>query len=274
MTHILHRTIKHHYPTAASGSGIFIRDATGKDRFGLAARKPAEASATLDGIGDMHDWRMWWHRGLVALCTGTATVAIDWLDPVYTELPGEVAPKLALALAHELAGELERSAELYDRACRCDPSYVSGAFGLARVRLRLRDRDAAVEALERVPSASSAYGDARVAAVRAMATRFDNGTGLPVPDQLARASAIVERLDLAPARRAQLDLELFEAGLFALVGGQPRDGVRICGRPLAERALREGLEESYRQLAKHATTSRDRIALIDCANRVRPRTLW
>ena len=31
MTHVLHRSIAHHYPTAASGAGIVIRDAAGKD---------------------------------------------------------------------------------------------------------------------------------------------------------------------------------------------------------------------------------------------------
>jgi hypothetical protein len=31
MTHVLHRSIAHHYPTAVAGNGIFIRDAAGKD---------------------------------------------------------------------------------------------------------------------------------------------------------------------------------------------------------------------------------------------------
>ena len=31
MTHVLHRSIAHHYPTAVSGRGVFIRDETGKD---------------------------------------------------------------------------------------------------------------------------------------------------------------------------------------------------------------------------------------------------
>ena len=88
----------------------------------------------LDRLGDDRDWRLWWHRGLTALARGRATEAVDWLDAVYTELPGEVPAKLALALAHEQAGDLARSAGLYDTASRTDPSYVSGGFGLARVR--------------------------------------------------------------------------------------------------------------------------------------------
>jgi serine/threonine-protein kinase PknG len=246
----------------------------------LAAGRPMFATNTLDQIGDQQDWRMWWHRGLVALGAGSPAEAIDWLDPVYTELPGEVTPKLALALAHELAGELERSAELYDRACRCDPSYVSGVFGLARVKLRLRDRGGAVTALERVPPSSSSYADARIAAVRALAVPFEDGGGRPSPPEpvhLARASAIVDGLDLAPARRARLEIELFEAGLWTLASGKSPspDGlrVRVRGQALEERSLRQGLERSYRQLARLASTPRERVALIDQANDARPRTL-
>ena len=87
-------------------------------------------------------------RGLTALARDQATEAVDWLDAVYTELPGEVPAKLALALAHEQAGDLARSAGLYDTASRTDPSYVSGGFGLARVRVAMADREGAVGALD------------------------------------------------------------------------------------------------------------------------------
>ena len=100
----------------------------------------------------------------------TAPDAVAWLDPVYTDLPGEVAVKLGLGLAYEAAGDLARAAELYDTASRTDPSYVSGAFGLARVRMAVGDREGAVEALARVPAASSMHVAARVAGVRALAS--------------------------------------------------------------------------------------------------------
>jgi serine/threonine-protein kinase PknG len=242
------------------------------------------ARETLDRLGDLRDWRLWWNRGLVALAEGNPSDAIDWLDPVYTDLPGEVAPKLALALAHELARDLARAAELYDRASRSDPSYVSGAFGLSRVQLLLADRPAAVEALARVPRASSAYTTARVATVRALSARLGDTDGRgtttgvvshPDPDELVRASSLLETLELEPRRRAFLDLELFEAGLFTLAEtGSPLDRPVVLGYELNEPALREGLETTYRQLARQATSTRERIHLVDSANRVRPRTLW
>jgi serine/threonine-protein kinase PknG len=243
----------------------------------LDAGSIERASATLDRIGDPRDWRLWWHRGVVALARGKPTDAVDWFDPVYTDLSGEVAAKMALALAHELAGDLDRSADLYDRASRCDPSYVSSAFGLARVRVALGDRDGAVAALQRVPAGSSAHMAARISAVRALTARTDGGSGngssAPSPDHLQMASDILVRLDLGPRRTAELALEVYEAGLVTVAAGAGGLGWQVLGRPLVVEAVREGLEESYRQLARHATTARQRIDLVDRANQVRPRTV-
>jgi serine/threonine-protein kinase PknG len=232
-----------------------------------------EAVITLDRLGDIRDWRLWWHRGLTALARGRAEEAVDWLDAVYTDLPGEVGAKLALALAHEQAGELVRSAELYDTASRTDPSYVVGGFGLARVRVALGDREGAVDALSRVPAASSAHVAARLAAVRALASTTVPHAGPPTAEQLERASIFLTELRLAPRHHAELAGELFEAGLAALAAGTPTAGRRILGRPLTDHDLRRGLESTYRDIARTATTTRERNDLVDRANRVRPRTL-
>jgi len=253
----------------------------------LDSGDPAGARATLDRLDGSAalsvsvlggDWRVWWHRGLCALDAGAAAEAIGWLDPVYTELPGEVAAKLGLALAHELVGDLARSADLYDVASRTDPSYVSGAFGLARVRLAAGGREAAVDSLARVPPASSVHVPALIAALRALATTEGVPGGVPTPQQLEQASLILAQLRLDPRRHAEMACELFEAGLSTLgAGGNGASpGSRtatILGRPLTETALREGLEQTYRQRARHAATTAERHDLIDRANRARPRTL-
>ena len=235
------------------------------------------AATTLDRLGAAGHWRVWWQRGLRSLADGNAVDAVGWLDPVYTDLPGEVPAKLALALAHELAGDLPRSADLYDVVSRTDPSYVSGAFGLARVRAALGDREGAVDALGRVPAASSVHVAARIAAVRALASTTGGAqAGHPSPAQLERASLILGQLHLEPRRHATLARELFEAGLSAVELGVVTAGTenrQVLGRPLVENALREGLESTYRQLARHAATTWERNDLIDRANRSRPRTL-
>ena len=48
MTHVLHRTIGHNYPTAVSGEGIFIRDAAGKDYI------DASGGAAVSCLGHSH----------------------------------------------------------------------------------------------------------------------------------------------------------------------------------------------------------------------------
>jgi serine/threonine-protein kinase PknG len=67
---------------------------------------------------------------------------------------------------------------------------------------------------------------------------------------------------------------MIEAGLGALGrnGATPDPAARLAGRPLVERELRAGLEQSYRDLARMASTAEERIRLVDEANRVRPRT--
>jgi serine/threonine-protein kinase PknG len=239
----------------------------------LDAGMPKAAAATLDRLGDDGEWRLWWHRGLIALARGRAAEAIDWLDPVYTDLPGEVPAKLALALAHELASDLGRSADLYDLASRTDPSYVTGAFGLARVRVALGDRVRAVEALDRVPATSSAHVAARLAAVRALALTTGPHTPSPTTEQLAWAAGILTELRLTPRHHAELAGALFEASLAALARGTATPGRRILGRPLTENGLRAGLESTYRDLARTASTTRERNDLVDLANHSRPRTL-
>ena len=234
---------------------------------------PEDAAATLDRLGDDREWRLWWHRGLIALACRRAGEAIDWLDPVYTDLPGEVPAKLALALAHELASDLGRSADLYDLASRTDPSYVSGAFGLARVRVALGDRVRAVEALDRVPATSSAHVAARLAAVRALALTTGPHAQPPTTEQLESAAGILTELRLTPRHHAELAGTLFEAGLAALAAGTATPGRRILGRPLTENGLRAGLESTYRDLARTASTTRERNDLVDLANHSRPRTL-
>jgi serine/threonine-protein kinase PknG len=114
---------------------------------------------------------------------------------------------------------------------------------------------------------------ARIAAVRALASTVGPHTAPPSGAQMERASAILGSLYLDPRRQALLAVELFEAGLAALGAGTPAAGGRVLGRPMAEPALREGLEATYRQLARHAATPRERVELVDRANRVRPRTL-
>ncbi|MGW4565167.1 tetratricopeptide repeat protein [Streptomyces sp. NPDC004561] len=228
------------------------------------------------------DWRVVWYRGVAALVTGDFEGAALAFDAVYDAFPGETAPKLALGLCAEVLGQLDNAAEYYHLVWATDPSYVSTAFGLARVQLAAGDRRGAVRTLESVPESSIHYTAARVAAVRArLRQRTATAGDVPFLDDLTAAAGQVEALQaygLDPARREQLSAEVLGCALdWILSGGQgtaePAVGGRmLLGSGLEERGLRFGLERAYRTLARLAPGGEERIELVERANRYRPRT--
>ncbi|MGA5329764.1 tetratricopeptide repeat protein [Streptomyces griseoincarnatus] len=231
---------------------------------------------------DPDDWRVVWYRGVAALVTGDHEGAALAFDAIYDAFPGEIAPKLALGLCAEVLGQLDNAAEYYRLVWSTDPSYVSAAFGLARVRLAAGDRHGAVRTLESVPESSIHYTAARVAAVRArLRGRTATAADAPFLEDLTAAAGQVEALEsygLDPARRELLTAEVLGRGLdWVLSGGQgsapPAAGGRtLLGSGLDERGLRFGLERSYRTLARLARSGEERIDLVERANRYRPRT--
>jgi serine/threonine-protein kinase PknG len=232
------------------------------------------------------DWRVVWHRGLAALCAGDDGTAALSFDAVYDAFPGEPAPKLGLAICAEVLGQLDNAAEYYRLVWTTDQSYVSAAFGLARVLLRSGDRAGAVQALESVPESSIHYTAARVAAVRSRLR--DRAPADPLLGDLHAAARQVEDLQrqgLDSDRREQLATEVLGSALdwvlagrvgeaVAAPGGVPSGtgGRQLLGAELTERGLRFGLERSYRVLARLAQQGGTRIELVERANRFRPRT--
>lgn len=241
------------------------------------------ALSTLGRLEDEQpdDWRVVWYRGVTALVTGDFEGAALSFDAIYDAFPGETAPKLALGLCAEVLGQLDNAAEYYRLVWATDPSFVSSAFGLARVQLAAGDRRAAVRTLESVPEASIHYTAARVAAVRArLRHRTATPDDTPFLEDLTAAAGQIEALDaygLDPARREQLSAEVLGCALdWILSGGQgvqpAVSGRVLLGSGLDERGLRFGLERSYRTLARLATGGEERIDLVERANRYRPRT--
>ncbi|MEL5959414.1 tetratricopeptide repeat protein [Streptomyces sp. CLV115] len=241
------------------------------------------AGQTLTALEGRHpdDWRVVWYRGITSLVTGDNENAALSFDAVYDAFPGEPAPKLALGICAEVLGQLDNAAEYYRLVWTTDPSFVSAAFGLARVRLAAGDRAGAVGALESVPEASIHYTAARVAAVRARLRGRAPEEAL-ITDLLA-ASAQVSGLagfGLDAVRREQLSTEVLGTALdWVLSGGPaarppagPTGPGTLLGSELDERGLRFGLERSYRILARLAEPGDERIELVERANRFRPRT--
>jgi serine/threonine-protein kinase PknG len=221
---------------------------------------------------DPWDWRVIWFQGRAKLVRGDAAGAQKFFDQVYFDLPGELAPKLAMGLASELAGHLDVAIKMYDLVSRTDPAFISATFGLARCLLMKGDRAAAVKALDRIPQSSSQYLRSRIEAAR---TLICHDHQPPTTIDLAQASALAESLSLNGDGRYRLSSQILAAALALLTTGklQPSAQVKILGRPLNETQLRFGLEECFRSSAR-LTTGDARIDLVDRANAIRPRTIF
>jgi serine/threonine-protein kinase PknG len=217
---------------------------------------------------DPWDWRAVWLQGLTALATADGAVAQAAFNAVYGQVPGELAPKLALALACESSGEPDIAEGLYATCARSDASYTAAAaFGLARIRASRGDVDGAVEALDLVPSTSRAYTEARRQRAGLLAA---SGGGLPA---LAEALSSVDGVRLDPRDRSELTVEVLRAALGHVLRHGADPGVRVGGYPAAEPALRDGLELAFRELAIQVTSRQERVVLVDEANAVRRWTM-
>ena len=245
----------------------------------LALGRPDEVDRSARTLldADPWDWRAVWLQGLAALQAGRACDAVGAFNTVYGQLPGELAPKLALALACELAGDLDVAERTYAVCARTDATYVAPAqFGLARVAAAAGRRDDALAALDRIPPTSRAYGDSRRKRAVILAAASDDLHRLEDLDAAARE---LGQAAMDEGQRAQLRVQIYEAALWEVigtVGSTARHGVHVAtigGVPVEETALRRALEQAYREAATHETDRASRIALVDRANQVRTRTL-
>jgi len=235
----------------------------------------AKAEQTLHGVAerDPFDWRVHWYRGRLRLGQGQTKDAYALFDRVYSELPGELAPKLACALAAEASGNRDAALRLYDVVSRTDPSFTAAAFGLARCRAAMGDRTGAVAALARVPVTSSLYVSAQLALARVLVNPTPTPPGR---NELMQASQAIQALGLDGLALHQFSAELFltavaqvEAKAFA-----ENSDDQILGQSLHLRSLRAGAERELRACAHLSKTPEERITFVDQANQVRPRTLF
>jgi serine/threonine-protein kinase PknG len=256
------------------------------------------ASAELDAVvaAGADDWRVAWYRALARLTVGDTAAAWDGFADIHDLYPGEAAPKLAVAACAELAGRNGDAAARYERVWRTDRSYLGAAFGLARVRVAMDDRDGAVAVLAEVPASASHHVDALRAMVHA---RLDGRAAADLTRaELLDAGSRFDRLAAGGRYDPHLAVRILEAGLEWVQAGLPAAGPltgpaagpaagraagrtpglragpdRLVGVELTERGLRLGLERGYRALAKQATTRAERVALVQRANAFRPWTL-
>ncbi|OOC56509.1 MULTISPECIES: serine/threonine-protein kinase [Nocardiopsis] len=238
----------------------------------IAAGRHGEAMDALQRFSVMvpGDWRTMWYLAVAELSTGRFREARDHFDELYDHLPGETAPKLGLALACERTGEHETAARQFQTAWRTDHSFVSAAFGLARIRLAQGNRAEAIAVLDTVPELSSLHVHAQTALVAVLAAQH-HGTDAA---DLVRAGRRLERIGLDGESADRLAVQVLESALDWLhAGGRDTAREELLGGPLTEEGVRANLERRYRALAQRATVRSERYGLIDRANSLRPVTL-
>ncbi|MBT0767940.1 protein kinase [Kineosporia sp. J2-2] len=235
----------------------------------------SRADATVGQIlaDDPWEWRAVWVAGLAALARQDAPNAQAAFNAVYGQAPGELAPKLALAMACEEGGQPDIAESLYLTCLRTDANFTApAAFGLARIRSQRHSEgqgelEAAIAALDMVPTTSRSFVSARR---QKAALLVASGAGL---DALSAALESVAAVRLDPRDRAQLRVEVLAAALADVQQDGPRPNVLVGGVPAEAPPLQDGLEAAYRELAGLTEKRDERIQLVDEANKVR-RWTW
>jgi len=244
----------------------------------IELRRP-DIGDDLDALADQQpdDWRVDWYRGLHSLVGGDADAARQHFTAVLDALPGEAAPKLALAVCAAREGAPELAARYFATVWRTDQSYVRAAFGLARARFALGDIAGAAATLETVPEGSRYAITARLCAILARARGYTAGRP-PVTDFFAAAEQLAT-LELDEWRRERAIAEVLETVLVWEHAGRPWPAetttlipATLLGHPLNQRGVRNRLELAYRKLAQLAPTKAQRITYVDKANDRRNRS--
>lgn len=243
---------------------------------------PESAQSILDelhaAIGG--HWKIEWYRGLAELQRSAFEAAFTHFESVLAALPGESAPKLALAATAELILQQWDSDDpdqwshfaqkYYHTVWRTDRNYVSAAFGLARQLAEHGKHTHAIAALDEVPTSSRHYNVARMTSVLTMLS------SAPIADldeaTLREAARRVRALPADESRALQMRTLVLGTALdWIKAGNTARDELRpIFDLPFTERGLRTGAETCLRALARTATSRIHRYALVDLANNVRP----
>ncbi|UUU31852.1 protein kinase [Streptomyces sp. CA-210063] len=270
------------------------------------AQEELDTADSIPGPSAVRRWRLEWHRALVALRRAgldddprRVAEAKTHFTRVRLELPGEYAPKLALAhcgeqLGDDTAGPTAK--ELYEAVFARNPAHGGAALGLARLALRAGDRRAALDVLGRVRPGTLDHTVARIASLRIRAARLPgHGDPLPAPAEVDAAVAELRGLvrrepgagepSLSEDEALRLSTELYEWKLDALYSRNDRPGPeaghggRLDARGLRrlsaqERELRTRIESHYRQLAaRHGESAAAHEHLVDLSHAVRPQTV-
>ncbi|GAA2304056.1 serine/threonine-protein kinase [Glycomyces scopariae] len=231
-----------------------------------------QAAAVLDQFAQRegNTWQVTWLRGIISLLAADFATAAAHFDAVYSHLPGELSPRLALAACAELAGRPDLALPHYTRIWACDHRFVSAAYGRARLLDLEGNSTDAITTLHQVPKTSAQYGIAQTAAIQ---TALHSRTAPPSLLDLHHMAGRLDELKLEPRRRHLVSTRILHLALETVERTGPAGEPPVFGARPEERELRLALERAYRDLAHACTRREDQVYYFDLANRHRPRTM-
>ncbi|OBG89613.1 serine/threonine protein kinase [Mycobacterium sp. NS-7484] len=228
----------------------------------------AKATRKLDDLAVRAgwSWRLVWFRAVAEMLSADYDSATKHFTEVLDTLPGELAPKLALAATAELAGTADEL-KFYNTVWATDNGVISAGFGLARAESVAGERDNAVQTLDQVPPTSRHFTTARLTS--AVTLLSGRSSGEITEQNIRDAARRVEALPDSEPRVLQIRALVLGTAMDWLADNSASSN-HILGFPFTEHGLKLGVEASLRALARVAPTQSHRYALIDLANSVRP----
>lgn len=211
-------------------------------------------------------WRLVWFKAVSEMLSADYDSATKHFTEVLDTLPGELAPKLALAATAELAGTADEL-KFYKTVWSTDNGVISAGFGLARAQSVAGERDMAVQTLDEVPPTSRHFTTARLTS--AVTLLSGRSTSEITEQHIRDAARRVEALPDSEPRVLQIRALVLGTALDWLADNTASSN-HILGFPFTEHGLKLGVEASLRALARIAPTQSHRYALVDLANSVRP----
>ncbi|MFM9377097.1 tetratricopeptide repeat protein [Gordonia sp. VNK21] len=252
---------------------------------------------TAERFGD--SWRVHWYLGICALLNTETELAYRRFHEVLEAVPGELAPKLAVAGTAELIGywlsqtedltneQVAQVEQWYDIARQhyhdlwiTDHAIVTAAFGLARMLLAEGRHTDAIEPLDEVPATNRHFGRAQQSAIIALV--HGRPPGEVSREELVEAADRLAQIADDDGRRSRLQIIVLgtalgwmEAHPDRLTVPEGQSPPEFLGFPFTEQGLRAGTERSLRELARQTRDNRaHRFLLVDLANLIRPATLF
>ncbi|RKP50532.1 serine/threonine-protein kinase [Trinickia fusca] len=241
------------------------------DRLAGDARA-SDILSTLDSLdaADPFDWRPSWFRAIWFLTSNEASKALPLFERCYFEMPGELAPRLGMGIAAEMAGEVEQALPYYERVGRVDPSYVSAHAGAARCHAKAGRLGDAIAALEQVPDTHALRSQAQMAIGELVLAH----PALVDDPLLQRAEAAVNAALSNGGSAHQIAARLLSFAASHLKNLTWPASTPFLGGNFDENALRINAEGRFRHAARHASSREERCFLVSEANSIRPVTLF